>query len=116
MDWRRYFKAHILERGLNYYTQDRVSSFEVSSNHLSARVTGTGDYLIEAQLEAEQLIALSCDCPYAAENNFCKHMAAVMYAYENQYDSSINSQAYKSVEDYVLNADENSVRLFLTEI
>lgn len=116
MDWRRYFKAHILERGLNYYTQDRVSSFEVSSNHISARVTGTGDYLIEAQLEAEQLIALSCDCPYAAENNFCKHMAAVMYAYENQYDSSINSQAYKSVEDYVLNADENSVRLFLTEI
>lgn len=116
MDWRRYFKAHILERGLNYYTQDRVSSFEVSSNHLSARVTGTEDYLIEAQLEAEQLIALSCDCPYAAENNFCKHMAAVMYAYENQYDSSINSQAYKSVEDYVLNADENSVRLFLTEI
>lgn len=88
----------------------------MSSSHLSARVTGTEDYLVEAQFEVEQLIASSCDCPYAAENNFCKHMAAVMYAYENQYDSSLNSQVHKSVEDYVLNADENTVRLFLTEI
>ena len=116
MDWRNHFQSHILERGLNYYLQRRVKSFEETSNKISATVSGSDDYLVEAHFEANQLVTLSCDCPHATGGNFCKHMAAVMYVYENKHEHSSDSQMKGSVEDYIKNADENVVRSFLTKI
>lgn len=116
MNWQEYFQNHILERGLNYYLQDRVSSYKKNFNHISATVSGTNSYLVKAYFEGNELTTLTCTCPHAAGDNFCKHMAAVMYAYENQKDQPQKNQAVKSVDDYVKNADEKVVRKFLTNV
>lgn len=116
MDWRQYFQPHILERGLNYYLNDRVISFEVDSSVLSATVSGSEDYLVEAQFEDKELTTLACDCPHAADGNFCKHMAATMYAYENQGERPSDPKMKKSVDEYINEADEQVVRSFLKEV
>lgn len=116
MNWRQYFQGHILERGLNYYLDERVISFEMDSNVLSAKVSGNEDYLVEAHFENSKLVTLICDCPHAAGGYFCKHMAATMYAYENQEKRPSNLETKKTVEDYINEADEQIVRSFLKDV
>lgn len=116
MSWRNNFKPHIMERGLDYYSIDKVSSLKIEPDLVSAIVKGSEDYNVDAYFEGKRLIAMSCDCPYAADENFCKHMAAMMYAYENLNESLYNPPLDKSLEDYVLEADEAIVRSFLTKI
>ena len=80
--WKDLFRTHILERGLNYYEEDCVTSLEQTSTGYTAVVEGTDDYDVEIEIRADQVYDMTCTCPYAAEGNYCKHMAAVLYKIE----------------------------------
>lgn len=80
--WKDLFRTHILERGLNYYEKGCVTSLEQTSTGYTAVVEGTDDYDVEIEIRADQVYDMTCTCPYAAEGNYCKHMAAVLYKIE----------------------------------
>lgn len=98
--WRNLFKPHILERGLNYYEEGAVASIEETESGYKAVVSGTEEYLVEIEVSNGRLDEMFCDCPYADDGNYCKHMAAVLYAIErgNREKASKKSLAEKRKE------------------
>lgn len=87
MNWQNLFAPHILARGYDYYIEGAVDKLKIDINEITARVSGTVDYNVEIELSNNRVIAMSCNCPYAEDDNNCKHMAAVMYeAFEVEDD------------------------------
>lgn len=111
MEWETYFQKRILDRGYDYYFDDRVEDLRINSNRIKAVVNGTDFYHVEIKLNGNKIIGMSCDCPYAQDDHNCKHMAAVLYEWQlrvtrPEIDSS------QLVED----ASEEDVRLFLVQV
>lgn len=102
MDWQKKFAPWILERGRNYRDDGCVESLCRDGNTVSAVVCGTGDYDVEIELSRGGNIAcMSCTCPYAAEGNNCKHMAAVLFAMDKdimeQSDIQNNGEGFPNL-------------------
>ncbi len=81
--WESIFKKGVLERGRQYYIDGRVELLEYEDTHLEAEVFGSEYYNIKIDLNDRQILKMTCTCPYAKENPYCKHMASVLYAVEN---------------------------------
>lgn len=85
MDWQKMFTPWILERGRNYRDDDCVESLYQDGNTVTAVVSGTKDYDVEIEMgRGGNIEYMSCTCPYAEEGNNCKHMAAVLFAMEEE--------------------------------
>lgn len=111
MEWETYFQKRILDRGYDYYFDERVEDLRINSNRIKAVVSGTDFYHVEIKLNGNQIIGMFCDCPYAQDGHNCKHMAAVLYEWQlrvthPEIDSS------QLVED----ASEEDVRSFLVKM
>lgn len=59
-----------------------------------AQVIGTTQYDVSVLQAPNGSLACSCDCPYA-EEDYCKHVAAVLYAIEDGYPEYIGGGAKK---------------------
>lgn len=85
MNWQKMFAPWILERGRNYRDDDCVESLYQDGNTVTAVVCGTEDYDVEIEMgRGGNIEYMSCTCPYAEEGNNCKHMAAVLFAMEEE--------------------------------
>lgn len=84
MNWYKMFQPHILDRGIEYYEGGAVTEFEISSDghEINAIVEGAEDYNVEIHVRGDVVESMECDCPYAESGNKCKHMASVLFAYE----------------------------------
>ena len=82
MEWYTLFKQHILDRGIEYFEDDRVRDYNYCDNEIIARVDGTEPYDVHIWLDDENVLDMECSCPYAEEGKHCKHMAAVLFAFE----------------------------------
>lgn len=111
MEWETYFQKRILDRGYDYYFDDRVEDLHINSNRIKAVVHGTDFYHVEIKLNGNQIIGMSCDCPYAQDGHNCKHMAAVLYEWQLSatYPVIDNSKLVKE-------ASEEDVRSFLIQV
>lgn len=78
--WEKMFPPQILERGRNYFNADRVSHLERTEDGYTATVKGEERYEVEILLDGDSVEDMSCDCPYAEDGSYCKHMAAVLFA------------------------------------
>ena len=98
--WKDLFRTHILERGLNYYEEGYVTSLEQTLTGYMAVVEGTDDYYVEIEIRDDQVYDMTCTCPYAADGNYCKHMAAVLYKIEEgEADTKISANYFEKVQD-----------------
>ena len=84
MSWRRLFKPWILVRGKEYFEYGRVAELKEIGSRVAAEVSGSRTYRVEIQRNGERVVGMSCDCPYAASGENCKHMAAVLLAVEGK--------------------------------
>ena len=75
------FTARILQRGKEYYRQNRVSIFHREANTVAAEVRGSRRYFVEIDRYEDDYFDMSCTCAYAADGHNCKHMAAVLYGW-----------------------------------
>ncbi|HVI42102.1 MAG TPA: SWIM zinc finger family protein, partial [Anaerovoracaceae bacterium] len=131
MDWQRLFQSHILDRGFQYHKQGLVEDFCEGEDFIQATVQGSEAYDVSIELDGGEILDMNCDCPYAAEGNYCKHMAAVLFYMEEAdqdgfdgkqagTDTEIRSEVVSGGEEnvrvLVQNADEILVRNFLTDI
>ena len=81
-DWKEEFAPHIWARGQKYYEDGKVSRIQRCGNTYIASVEGTEDYKVDIAFADTKIAHMHCNCPYALENN-CKHMAAVLFALED---------------------------------
>lgn len=77
----KYFSFEILRRGYDYYKKGKVKEIKKANNSFIANVSGSEPYLVTISL-SKNSYNMECTCPYAEENN-CKHMAAVLYCLKN---------------------------------
>jgi len=82
MDWYTLFRPHILDRGIEYYEDGYVKDFSYSDDEIVAQVEGTDVYDVQIMLDGEEVVDMYCSCPYAADGRNCKHMAAVLFKFE----------------------------------
>ncbi|MCD7892400.1 MAG: SWIM zinc finger family protein [Erysipelotrichaceae bacterium] len=82
MQWQDLFSSNILDRGYDYYMSDNILEMKHQSHYLLARVKGEQDYHVEIDLNNVE--NMSCDCQYFKSGNYCKHMAAVLFAYDDK--------------------------------
>ena len=111
MEWETYFQKRILDRGYEYYFDERVEDLRINSNRIKAVVNGTDFYHVEIKLNGNQIIGMSCDCPYAQDGHNCKHMAAVLYEWQLR-ETHPEIDSLQLVED----ASEEDVRSFLIQV
>ena len=78
-NWKTMFAPQILRRGEDYFYQGAVDSLDFDGTILKATVSGTEDYTVEIAVAGGAVAEMFCDCPYA-EDAYCKHMAAVLFA------------------------------------
>lgn len=72
----------IRARGFDYYRSGVVKLDSVSTDSVTATVSGSGRYLVMLDLE-DQVVHCSCTCPYIEENDApCKHIWATVLAAE----------------------------------
>ena len=79
-DWKKKFAPAILERGENYFHNGAVHMLEWEDEQIDAVVSGERDYNVHISVINGVVSHMLCDCPFAREGNYCKHMAAVLFA------------------------------------
>ena len=114
-NWKNLFRKTILDRGYGYYLEGAVEDISRDDDVISATVSGTELYEVEIFLNNDEVCDMDCDCPYAEDGNYCKHMAAVLYELEDT-DITEKSSAKENVAGIVNAADEAAVRTFLTDV
>ncbi len=110
MEWEHLFQCCMLERGLDYYLDDRVSDLHISDKKIEAVVEGSEDYRVKILIDDDEITDMSCSCPYASDGAPCKHMAAVLYEYLEKYTKESeqsasyvsNRQHYRELADILL--------------
>ena len=114
-NWKNLFRKTILDRGYGYYLEGAVEDISREDDVISATVSGTELYEVEIFLDHGEVYDMDCDCPYAEDGNYCKHMAAVLYELEDT-DITEKSSVKESMTDIVNAADEATVRSFLVDV
>lgn len=75
---KRRFPLHIRERGESYFEMGLVRLTDLD-DVLTATVSGTEDYHVLVDMTRPRW-RVTCTCPYARENDYCKHIWAVLLA------------------------------------
>lgn len=83
-NWKDMFAPHILKRGEAYCDEGAVTLEEISEEEITAVVEGSQLYEVQISLDHRRVNGMDCTCPYAADGNACKHMAAVLFEAEDK--------------------------------
>ncbi len=119
------FRTHILERGKIYYYEGAVTQLEKTDDGYSAIVEGSEDYEVEIVTDGQRIMDMFCSCPYAAEGNYCKHMAAVLYQIEGEDENDVSRaesvrerqvRAKKELEDIIEIIPEEELRALIGQL
>ncbi len=111
MEWMDLFEPHILNRGVMYYEDGCVSDLELKDDTICAEVEGSDFYQVCITLKGDEVQEMECDCPYAAQGYNCKHMAAVLFAYEGYLaEHEDEEQNIMDLAELNCNASENDKR------
>lgn len=82
INWRSFFTSTILKRGQSYFEDGLVKNLYDHYGEITATVFGNELYDVEILLNGSEVVEMSCTCPYAEDGTPCKHMAAVLMAWE----------------------------------
>lgn len=124
-DWKHLFRSRILDRGLSYYEMGAVGEVERTKTGYCAMVEGTEDYEVEIELRDGAVCSMNCTCPYAQDDNYCKHMAAVLYEIEEREEELETSEKLRDEEqlnfrnelrDVIDGIPDNELRDFLESL
>jgi hypothetical protein len=118
MNWQRLFVDYILDRGYDYYCDQKVEIINIKNDMVEATVFGSDEYDVEINYDGDGVSEMYCSCPHAAIGNNCKHMAAVLFAISDNIEtfnlSSLTND--ETVAKLVADASEDTVRKYLITV
>lgn len=82
MDWKELFKANILNGGQDYIKSGAVHDYVVNGDIVTADVSGLEEFHVKINVAGGNVGDMACSCPYAKAGSNCKHMAAVLFTWE----------------------------------
>lgn len=95
-DWKKLFTKRILDRGYGIWLAGAVDEVTETDEEFSAIVHGGEDYLVSIVKDEDRISDCDCDCPYAEDGNYCKHMAALFYTLDATDTGNENSPDSKA--------------------
>lgn len=126
MNWKSLFSSKILSRGREYCRENTIKKYEETEDHITAEIAGTDLYTVNISLENGEISQMECTCPYAQDGKACKHMAAALYRHSGELDEpelfgyidtvEVYEQRQEAIRCMVYDADEETVREYLSEI
>lgn len=110
-DFEKHVDSLILERGWDYYEDDRIVSLKQTAETVFvARVEGTELYSVEVELsKVGTIVYSSCDCPYDM-GPICKHQVAVFLALRQEPVSEKGVISFSKAAAKLQRADVEKVR------
>lgn len=133
MNRKNLFSKTILDRGRKYYSDGAVEDIDISDKLITAAVGGSEDYEVEITLSNGEIEDMYCSCPYAADGEYCKHMAAVLYKWSEgksspksdtnnddilfkpAHTAKSRAERHTAVERLIADADEYLIYSFLAD-
>ncbi|MCD7892921.1 MAG: hypothetical protein LUG60_04385 [Erysipelotrichaceae bacterium] len=116
MDWENKFRDLVLGRGHDYYISNRVKDFRVTNKWVSATVIGNTNYDVKIKYNKNHIIDMFCTCPYATKGNHCKHMAAVLFEWDECRDDYMIEDDDITIEEALNQATEKQIKDFLLDL
>lgn len=101
MEWRTFFKQNVLNGAKDYIRSNSVQDLTVEEDRITARVTGIENFHVEISLCGDAVSSMKCSCPYAEAGSNCKHMAAVMLAWDNCMKAEMDAKMVTTAESAV---------------
>lgn len=99
------FPAHIYDRGLTYYKNERVTDllYDVNNHLWTATVLGTEPYFVEINLRniAKGRIGAYCECPAFATYESCKHIVAVLLSASEKSAEETSVQNFETTNRFI---------------
>lgn len=118
-NWKGLFAPHILKRGEAYCDEGLVTLEEISEEEITAVVEGSELYEVQIWLDHGRVNGMDCTCPYAADGNACKHMAAVLYEAEDTDfadTQETDAQSRKEIEHAIKELTKEDAQKLLLEL
>lgn len=84
IEWKYKFEQNTLERGLTFYTNNRVVDLNKSGDTYTAAVLGIKRFEVKLKIINGFPSYMKCSCPISRDGGNCEHMAAVLYAIEEE--------------------------------
>lgn len=73
-------KPQIIERGIQYFIQNKIQDLNKQDNKYTAIVKGTNDYNVSITFSNDDILSATCNCPYYEDKKeYCKHIYSVLY-------------------------------------
>lgn len=88
MEWRELFEENVLNEAEEEVRGSAVQDLSVEENRITARVADTEEFQVEIRVAEDAVAEMKCSCPDAEKGGRCRHMAAVMLAWENEGKAS----------------------------
>ena len=114
INWKSRIKDIILYRGEDYYLDGKVKDIERDGDVYSAHVEGTETYDTSVEVKNGELLFWSCDCPY--DRGICKHVAALLFAIENEFENDKNSSNSQKNLQNKDKSEEKSIKYIQTSL
>lgn len=127
MNWESLFSEHVLERGFEYFDRGLVADYKEDDNGLiEATVHGNEDYNVIISSVNRRIFDINCNCPYAETDNYCKHMAAVLFFADEKQKKErlakkksakkVTQNTKNNIKKLIDEVDEEVIRNFLSAI
>ncbi|MBK3495278.1 SWIM zinc finger family protein [Viridibacillus sp. YIM B01967] len=92
-DFESYLPTILVNRGYNYFLEDRVTLSQLDCTQCTAEVEGTETYEVTIDMDEKgNILNTNCDCPYDYDNE-CKHIAATLFAIASEAPTNKKSAA-----------------------
>lgn len=111
IDFEDEFFDYILSRGYDYYTSGKVGKVKNNKGNVTAIVHGNEDYNVKVEMDSGIFINGECSCPYNANGEYCKHIAAVLYCLNDE--KVFDSNKSYDLEDIINKINDKKIRKFL---
>ncbi|RAP54447.1 MAG: hypothetical protein BZ137_02115 [Methanosphaera sp. rholeuAM130] len=119
MNWEKLFDEERLNRGYDYFLNDKVFDVMITDEYISSKVEGNRNNIYEVQInyENDEITSLYCTCPYSYSKTYCKHMVATLYKKDeisqNKKDNINESDNIYLFKDILKDLDENKLKKYL---
>ena len=94
--------AQSIQRGRAYYKDGRVWNVELETNHeATCLIEGdSNEYVVHIQVDQKSgKLGFDCDCPFADEGNFCKHMVAAALELKDYLSEEVDDFDHEDDEE-----------------
>ncbi len=105
--YKDFLPIKVLEKGKEYYIDNKVKDLVVADRNITANVIGTNNYSTNIIITKTN-IRTKCSCPVGS---MCKHIAATLFDLDNKLSHIINTPAKKDEKISFKDILESAVRI-----